>query len=108
MSLLTEAGIFGYLAVITFAAAVFSLIRSKDPLRVAPSWAAGVAGLGMIGVGLGQRLVDAYLDRVPDLAEKVVVLSAGTREASANLLLGGICAVGLLAFGAVLSASRRE
>ncbi|HMI89182.1 MAG TPA: hypothetical protein VK550_34120 [Polyangiaceae bacterium] len=63
----------------------------------------GLAG-GMLGMGLGQRKVDAAFQQMGtlDLAIRVKIVSVGTREASDALLVGGSCALLLTAVGGLV------
>jgi len=108
MQLILEAGIFGILIVVTFAAGSVVVVRSHDALRAAQTFALTVVLLGIAGAGLGQRLVDKAVDRVTDPAEKVALLSVGTREASAGHLLGGACGILLLGLGGAIHLARRR
>ena len=80
---------------------------------VAAAFAAAVLASGQLGVGTGQRKVDQAVQATPasDLATRVQFLSVGTREASANLLFSGACAMVVLAVGGALAlgqSRRRE
>ena len=84
--------------------------RSGRPGSVAAAFAAAVLASGQLGVGGGQRKVDAAVQSIPaaDLATRVEILSVGTREASANLLFSGACAMLVLAVGGALGQARRR
>ena len=76
--------------------AVFTIGRMRGrPGTVAAAFAVAILASGQLGVGTGQRKVDQFVQSLPkdNLADKVEALSVGTREASANLLLAGGCAL---------------
>jgi hypothetical protein len=79
--------------------------RTRRPGSIAAAWAVAILASGAMGVGSGQRAVDAYVHDTPaaDLAKRVEAVSVGTREASANLLLSGGCAMIVLAIGGTLA-----
>lgn len=90
-------------------AATFTLgRRTGRPGSVAAAFAAAVLASGQMGVGGGQRKVDRAVQGLPesDLATRVLLLSVGTREASANLLFSGTCAMVVLAVGGALALGR--
>ncbi len=87
--------------------------RSGRAGSIAAAFAAAVLASGQLGVGSGQRKVDRAVQGLPesDLATRVAILSVGTREASANLLFSGACAMVVLAVGGALAlgqARRRD
>jgi hypothetical protein len=87
-------------------AAVLTVGRSRRrPGTIAAAFAVAVLASGALGVGSGQRRVDPFVQQLPkdDLATKVEILSIGTREASANLLLSGGCAMLLMMIGGALA-----
>ncbi|HEY6104864.1 MAG TPA: hypothetical protein VIV59_02705 [Anaeromyxobacteraceae bacterium] len=87
-------------------AATFTLgRRSGRAGSVAAAFAAAVLASGQLGVGSGQRKVDGAVQATPasDLATRVEILSVGTREASANLLFSGACALLVLTVGGALA-----
>lgn len=102
MQLFQEAGAFAYVALAAFCAGLYLVVVQRS--RQAPAFAAAILALGALGGGLGQRMVDRYLEGVPDLPTKIAVLSAGTREATANLVLSGLLA--LLLLGVATAAAR--
>src|SRR5437879_491119 len=70
------------------------------------SFAAAAVGGGLIGMGAGQRAVAAAVEQAA--ADKALaLLSVGTREASANLLIAGACALVLVIAGAILGATSK-
>ncbi len=79
--------------------------RSGRAGSVAAAFAAAVLAAGQLGVGSGQRKVDQAVQSTPesDLATRVLLVSVGTREASANLLFSGACAMVVLAVGGALA-----
>jgi hypothetical protein len=93
-------------------AAVVTVGRKRGrPGGVAATWAVAVLASGAIGFAAGQRMVDRgisgmivhgeHQEMTPD--HRVGALSRGTREASANLFLSGLEALGLSAVGGALS-----
>ena len=87
--------------------------RSGRAGSVAAAFAAAVLASGQLGVGTGQRKVDRAVQSTSaaDLATRVEILSVGTREASANLLFSGACAMLVLAVGGAVAlgqARRRD
>ncbi len=87
-------------------AATFTLgRRSGRPGSVAAAFAAAVLASGQLGVGGGQRKVDRAVQSTPesDLDTRVAILSVGTREASANLLFSGACALLVSAVGGAVA-----
>lgn len=109
MSLFSEAGIFGWLGVVLFAGGLmYAVVRPERGVPAAKGLAVIVMAIGMLGSSLGQRLVDRAVDAEPELAQKVVMLSVGTRETSANLLLASLFALALMGVAAALQWARRE
>lgn len=103
MSIFVEAGMFAYLSLGLFVLGLILVVRRPESAKsVASLMAPAILAAGLIGAGTGQRLVDKYLDGVTDPAEKVVVLSAGTREATANHLLAGLMGLALIGIGAAV------
>jgi len=104
MSIFVEAGIFAYVSLGLFVLGLILVVRRPENAKsIASLMAPAILAAGLIGAGTGQRLVDKYLDSVTDPAQKVVVLSAGTREATANHLLAGLMALALVGIGAGVS-----
>lgn len=87
--------------------ATFTIGRMRGrPGTVAAAFAVAILASGQLGVGTGQRKVDWYVQTQvakEDLAKKIEVLSVGTREASANLLLSGGCAMLVSIVGGVMA-----
>jgi hypothetical protein len=84
--------------------ATFTIGRKRGrPGTVAAAFAVAILASGQLGVGTGQRKVDQYVQNLPkeNLADKVEALSVGTREASANLLLSGVCSFWVSVIGGV-------
>jgi hypothetical protein len=90
------------------AAAVVTVGRKRGrPGGVAASWAVAVLAAGALGFATGQRKVDQGIRGIPpESPNRVVMLSIGTREASANLLLAGMAGLLLCSIGGVLSLAR--
>jgi len=93
------------LAIAGVAATVTVGRRSGHPGSVAAAFTAAILASGQLGVGTGQRKVDRAVLALPeaDLASRVAILSAGTREASANLLFSGACGLAVAALGGALA-----
>lgn len=102
MQIFAEAGVFAFVALALFLGGVVAAARDK---AVEP-WALSILAAGAVGVGLGQRLVASAVDATDALEDKVAILSVGTREVSANLLIAGTFA-GLLLGVAVVARLRR-
>lgn len=75
--------------------------RSGKAGATSASFAAAAASVGLIGAALGQRAVAAAVERAAS-DQAVATLSLGTREASANLLVAGVCALLLVITGAAI------
>ncbi len=116
IDIIHESG-FGAFASLFFALAGLAAIltvgrKSGRPGSIAAAFAVAVLAAGALGVGTGQRKVDHAVREIPagDVAQRVEILSLGTREASANLLLSGSCAITLMIIGgglALVAARRR-
>lgn len=107
MTIIHESGFGAWASLIIFfmgIAAVLTVGRAKRrPGSVAAAFAVAVLASGAIGVGTGQRNVDRFVQQTQELGEKVEILSVGTREASANLLLSGGCAMVLVMLGGAMA-----
>lgn len=88
MQIFVEAGAVAFVALALFVMGLMARVRGQS----VDAWVMGILAAGAVGVGLGQRLVAAAVDAVTDLGAKVDILSVGTREASANLLIAGVFA----------------
>lgn len=109
MELLREAGVFAWLGLaILSGGLMYAVVRPDPGARVAKALAVVVLAVGMLGASLGQRLVDRAVDAEPDVTKKVVMLSVGTRETSANLLLSSLYALALMAVAASVQRVRRS
>lgn len=107
MELFHEAGVFAYVSAVAFVTTlVFAVKRPDRALARASVGACVIFAVGMVGSALGQRLVDRALPEVPSVEQKVTILSAGTRETSANLLLAGMFSLALLGVAGGVSAAR--
>jgi multisubunit Na+/H+ antiporter MnhF subunit len=107
MELFTEAGVFAWVGLLVFTVALIRVVtRPQHATRTASLAAVALLSLGMLGSALGQRMVDRAVEREHVVAQKVALLSAGTRETSSNLLLGAIFALALAGVGAGVSAAR--
>lgn len=109
MELFTEAGIFAWVGLVVFVGGIGAILAApRRALARGAGAATLVLAVGLLGAGLGQRLVDRAVTAEPDLDKKVAMLSLGTREAAANELLGGAFAVFLLGIGAGVGFVRRD
>ena len=109
MDLFIEAGVFAYACLILFVGGLIATARKpKQALSRASCAAVLVVGLGIVGQSVGQRQVDAAVSAHPDQAAKVMLLSAGTREASSCSLLAGVMALLLMGAGAGISVVRQD
>jgi hypothetical protein len=109
MGLFVEAGLFAWVGfVVLLSALVCAIVRPADGVRLARRAALAVIALGMLGTALGQRLVDRAVLAEPVLEQKVLLLSMGTRETSANLLLSGLYALALLGVARAIEARARR
>jgi len=111
MELLREAGMFGTASVLLFivGCAVIVKRRAAAPLSSATPFVLALLACGAVGHGVGQRIVRDALDNVHgDVHTKLTLLNAGTGEAAANLVIGGSCALVLLALAGALSLARRD
>ena len=107
MELLTEAGIFGCVAFIAWIIGMVMILRRPaKAIMHSISVALFVWGLCAVGFGVGQRLVDKAVELQPNVNQKLAMLSQGSKEASGNLLLGGIFAISLVGLGAGVGAMR--
>ena len=107
MELLREAGPFGPLAVMLFIAGLAVVVRSRSAAGAAP-FILGILATGQLGQGLGQHAVRDAIAGVPDLADKVALLNAGTGEASSTLLISGACALILGVVAGALALAERK
>jgi hypothetical protein len=84
--------------------------RFEKPIGVATVFAVLALAGGTIGMAMEQRKVDAAFQKMSglDLALRVKMVSVGTREASDALLVGGGCALTMVAAGALMSAASRR
>lgn len=107
LELIHESGVgawFSLLITIGGLAAVLTVGRRIGrPGSVAAAFAVAVLASGAIGVGTGQRKVDRAVMDSQDLAQRVEIVSIGTREASANLLFSGMCAQLVMIVGGALA-----
>jgi hypothetical protein len=109
MDLFVEAGWFSWVMLAFFVGGLIAVVRKpENAQKTAGLFAIAVCAAGLTGAGLGQRLVDKYLEKVEDTREKVVILSAGTREATANHVLAGMFGLALMGIGTAVSAVRKS
>lgn len=108
MDLFTEAGAFAWISLALFSAGLFVVVRGRVPApAAATALAVAIVACGLVGDGLGQRLVDRAAREAPELETRVAILSAGTRETSSNLVVSGLLALALLGTGAAVGLARR-
>ncbi len=114
LEIMRESGFGAYLTLILALAGLAATVtvgrRNGRPGSVAAAFAAAVLASGQLGAGTGQRKVDRAVSGLPetDLASRVAILSVGTREASANLLLSGACGLAVAAVGGALAIAARK
>lgn len=106
MEFITECGVFGYLDLL---AAIAGLVTAATwgrkigkPGGVATVFAVALMALGGVGFGAGMRMVEKAV-AAAEAAKRVDLVTIGSREASGNLLLAGLCALAVLAVGGVLT-----
>jgi len=103
LELFQEAGFAAWLCTGLFIAGVAMLAIKRA--NVTP-YAVAIVAAGVMGQGLGMRLVSKAAEGAPSLAEKVTYLSLGSKEAAANLIIGGVLALILLAVAGVAAKVR--
>jgi hypothetical protein len=103
MDMFVEAGIFAPVSLVLCIGGLISLARTGQ----ATSWALSILVAGVVGAGLGQRLVSRAAELAPTLDQKVAILAVGAREATGNLILSGVMA-GALVAGAALVARLKK
>lgn len=109
MQLFIEAGIFAWVGVaLLIGGLMYAVVRPEPGTRAAKEIAVIVLAVGMLGASLGQRMVDRAVDAEPELAKKVLMLSVGTRETSANLLLAALFALALIGVATAVERAGRE
>jgi hypothetical protein len=106
-----EAGWVSWFAVAATVAGLTSLVsvgrRGGRAGSIAASWSAVVVAVALLNASAGQRKVDDAVQRESVSAHQIAMLSQGTREASANLFVGGTCVVLLMAVGGVFTLVQR-
>jgi hypothetical protein len=95
MQIFIEAGAFSLVALGLFVAGLVARARGQ----ATEAWAVAILAAGAVGVALGQRLVARAVEGADDVADKVAIVAAGSAEASANLLIAGVCAGLLIVIG---------
>lgn len=103
MQLFMEAGFASWLSALLFLAGVGLVAFKKLP---ATPWAIAILASGVLGHGMGARLVSRAAEGAPSLPEKVMFLSLGGSEAAANHVISGALALILLVVGAVAARVR--
>ena len=110
LTVIYEAGLVSWFAVVVMAAGLVLVLsvgrRAGRAASVASSWSAVVMAIALLNTSGGQHKVDDGVQREPNPAQQVVMLSRGTREASSNLLVGGTCALFLMAVGGLVTLGR--
>lgn len=111
MEILQDAGVFGFVVLALFVAGLgltSTWARQHNRVSsVAATFSVAILAVANLGAHLAQRVVEQHVAQMPaddvaKLAQKIEVLNIGTREASSNLLIGGACAVLLIAIGAAI------
>ena len=97
MQLMMEAGFASWLSAALFLAGVGMVAIKKAP---AAPFAVAILASGLLGYGMGARLVSRAAEGAPSLPEKVMLLSLGSSEAAANGVIAGGLALILLIVGA--------
>jgi hypothetical protein len=103
MQLFIEAGFASWLSAGLFLVGIGLVAFKKLP---ATPWAIAIVASGVLGQGLGQRLVSRAAEGAPSLPEKVMFLSLGSSEAAANHVIAGGLALILLVVGALAARLR--
>lgn len=103
MQLFIEAGFASWLSALLFLAGVGLVAFKKVP---ATPWAIAILASGVLGHGMGARLVSRAAEGAPSLPEKVMFLSLGGSEAAANHVIAGALALILLVVGAAAARLR--
>lgn len=105
MQMMMEAGFTSFLSLAVFVAGVAWVAVKRG--RAAP-FAAALAAIGVLGNGLGVRMVSGAAEAAPSLPEKVAILQVGSAEAAAAGVIAGGFALCLLVLSAVATALRGE
>ncbi|MCC7072266.1 MAG: hypothetical protein IT383_13140 [Deltaproteobacteria bacterium] len=103
MQLFMEAGFASWLSALLFLAGIGLVSFKRLP---ATPWAVAILASGVLGYGLGVRLVSRAAEGAPSLPEKVMFLSLGSSEAAANGVISGGLALILLVVGAIAARMR--
>ncbi len=103
MQLFMEAGFASWLSAAVFLAGIGLVAFKRLP---ATPFAVAVVASGVLGHGLGMRLVSRAAEGAPSLPEKVMLLSLGASEAAANGVISGGLALILLVVGAIATRVR--
>ena len=110
LAALHEAGWVSWFAVAAMVAGLVFVVSAGRKVgragSVAASWSAVVVAVALLNASAGQRKVDDAVQREPDPAHRIAMLSQGTREASSNLFVGGTCVLLLMAVGGVFALTR--
>jgi hypothetical protein len=95
---------FAVAAMVTGLVLVLSVGRKAGRTSsVASSWSTVIVGVALLNAGAGQHKVDDRVQRQPNPADQVAMLSLGSREASSNLFVGGTCALFLMIVGGLVT-----
>lgn len=103
MQLFMEAGFASWLSGALFLVGIGLVAFKKLP---ATPWAIAILASGVLGHGMGMRLVSRAAEGAPSLPEKVMFLSLGSSEAAANGVISGGLALILLIVGAIAARVR--
>lgn len=109
MDIISEAGILAPVAIVIFVIGLVVCVRTRaSAMQVGAPLAVVILAVGALGAAMGQHLVDKAVQSAPGLEERVLMLSIGTREASANFLIAGVLALLLVAIAFGLNRSREQ
>ena len=105
MQMMMEAGFTSFLSLAVFVAGVACVAVKRG--RAEP-FAVAIVAIGLLGHGLGVRLVSGAAEAAPSLPEKVALLQVGSAEAAAAGVIAGGFALCLLVLSAAATALRGE
>jgi hypothetical protein len=111
MDFMRDCGVMGYLVLILAIAGIIVSAtwgrKNGKPGGVATGFAAALLSAGAMGYGMGMQKVAAAVQGT-EAAGRADLLNIGSREASGNLLLAGLCGLVLLAVGGILALLNRQ
>jgi hypothetical protein len=97
MDMFIEAGIGALASLVTCVCGLVAIAKNGQ----ATTWAIATLTAGLVGAGLGQRMVSRAAELAPTLSDKVDILAVGAREATGNLIISGVMVAALLLGGAI-------